>query len=268
MKSHKTRWLLAGLVFLALWPVQGCAPREGLWQAYFDAGAKAYVQGNYSEAEERFAEAVKEAEGLGDKEPRLATSLNGLAEVYRAQGKYPDAESLHKRALAIREKTLGPNHPAVAQSLNNLVEVYRAQGRDSEIEPFRKRALAIEAEVAAQRQLWESYISAGEAAYRQGRYADAVEQTTAALKAAEAFGSEDPRLATTFNNLAEFYRAEGKYAEAEPLNKRALAIREKALYQRREFLTRGGFPFCYGCDSRLAKEIRHVIPISFLLMNI
>ena len=30
------------------------------------------------------------------------------------------------------------------------------------------------------------------------------------------------------------------------------------LYQRREFLTRGGFPFCYGCDSRLAKEIRHV----------
>ncbi len=32
----------------------------------------------------------------------------------------------------------------------------------------------------------------------------------------------------------------------------------QSLYQRREFLTRGGFPFCYGCDSRLAKEIRHV----------
>ena len=30
------------------------------------------------------------------------------------------------------------------------------------------------------------------------------------------------------------------------------------LYQRHQFLTRGGFPFCDGCDSRLAKEIRHV----------
>lgn len=30
------------------------------------------------------------------------------------------------------------------------------------------------------------------------------------------------------------------------------------LYQRREFLTRGGLPFCSGCDSRVAKEIRHV----------
>jgi len=30
------------------------------------------------------------------------------------------------------------------------------------------------------------------------------------------------------------------------------------LYQRREFLTRGGFPFCSGCDSRVVKEIRHV----------
>ncbi len=30
------------------------------------------------------------------------------------------------------------------------------------------------------------------------------------------------------------------------------------LYQRREFLTRRGFPFWDRCDSRLAKEIRHV----------
>ena len=31
-----------------------------------------------------------------------------------------------------------------------------------------------------------------------------------------------------------------------------------ALYQRRKILTRKGFPFWAGCDSRLAKEIRHV----------
>ena len=41
-------------------------------------------------------------------------SLNNVAELYRAQGRYPEANLLYKRALAIREKALGPEYPAVA----------------------------------------------------------------------------------------------------------------------------------------------------------
>jgi len=76
---------------------------------------------------------------------------------------------------------------------------------------------------------WESYIQAGEAAYKQGNYAEAEKQFLAALQVAEKFGPEVPRLATSLRNLAELYRAQGKYAEAEPLLRRALAISEKAL---------------------------------------
>ena len=36
-------------------------------------------------------------------------------------------------------------------------------------------------------------------------------------------------MATSLNNLAKLYQVQGKYAEAEPLYKRSLAIREKAL---------------------------------------
>jgi tetratricopeptide (TPR) repeat protein len=36
-------------------------------------------------------------------------------------------------------------------------------------------------------------------------------------------------VATSLNNLAEMYEAQGQYAQAEPLYKRSLAIREKAL---------------------------------------
>ncbi len=36
-------------------------------------------------------------------------------------------------------------------------------------------------------------------------------------------------VATSVNNLGDLYHAQGKYAEAEPLLKRALAIVEKAL---------------------------------------
>ncbi len=37
-------------------------------------------------------------------------------------------------------------------------------------------------------------------------------------------GPEHPNVATSLNNLAEFYRAQGRYADAEPLHKRALSI--------------------------------------------
>ncbi len=40
---------------------------------------------------------------------------------------------------------------------------------------------------------------------------------------------EHPDVAQSLNNLAELYRVQGRYAEAEPLYQRALAIREKAL---------------------------------------
>ena len=50
----------------------------------------------------------------------MATSLNNLAGLYHAQGKYAAAEPLYNRSLAIREKVLGPQHPDVATSLNNL----------------------------------------------------------------------------------------------------------------------------------------------------
>ncbi len=42
-------------------------------------------------------------------------------------------------------------------------------------------------------------------------------------------GREHPDLATDLNSLALLYHAQGHYAEAEPLYKRALAIQEKAL---------------------------------------
>src|SRR5437016_6114292 len=75
---------------------------------------------------------------------------------------------------------------------------------------------------------WELHISAGIEAYQQGDYGKAEEEWQAALREAEEFDPEDPRFATSLNNLAELYRAQGKYAEAEPLYKKSLAVYEKA----------------------------------------
>jgi tetratricopeptide (TPR) repeat protein len=42
-------------------------------------------------------------------------------------------------------------------------------------------------------------------------------------------GPDHPEVATSLNNLAVLYKRQGKYEDAEPLYKRALRIREKAL---------------------------------------
>ncbi len=51
----------------------------------------------------------------------------------------------------------------------------------------------------------------------------------ASLREKEEFGPQDLRMAAWLNEEALLYHRQGKYAEAEPLYKRSLAIREKAL---------------------------------------
>ncbi len=81
---------------------------------------------------------------MGPNHPNVALTLNNLAGLHKAQGHYAEAETYHKRALAIREKVLGPDHPVTGESLRNLGELYQLQGRTAEAEPLLKRAQAIQ----------------------------------------------------------------------------------------------------------------------------
>ena len=64
---------------------------------------------------------------LGPEHPDVGVSHNNLAELYRAQGRYTEAERLYNRSLPILEKALGPEHPTVATVLNNLAELAFSQ---------------------------------------------------------------------------------------------------------------------------------------------
>ena len=76
---------------------------------------------------------------------------------------------------------------------------------------------------------WEKVSNAGMKAFQEGRYSKAEKHLTAALEEAEKFGEQDPRLATSLDNLAFLFHNQRIYGEAEPLLQRSLAIREKSL---------------------------------------
>ncbi len=70
-----------------------------------------------------------------------------LAELYRDQGRYADAEPLFKDALEKLEKSLGCSHPYVADVLENYAILLRKTSREGEAEEKKKRAAAIRKEV-------------------------------------------------------------------------------------------------------------------------
>ena len=82
---------------------------------------------------------------LGPEHPHVAASLNNLAALYQAQGRYAEAEPLYRRSLEIGEKALGPEHPNVAQSLENYAALLRETGRTAEADKMEARAKAIRA---------------------------------------------------------------------------------------------------------------------------
>jgi tetratricopeptide (TPR) repeat protein len=157
----------------------------------------------------------------------LAKNLNNLANLYRVQGRYGEAEPLYVRSLSIREQQLGTNHPSVALSLNNLANLYNAQGRYSEAEPLYVRSLSIR-----EQQLGTNHPSVAlslnnlaELYRAQGRYSEAEPLYVRSLSIKEQQrGANHPDVATSLNNLAYLYKSQGRYGEAEPLYVRALGI--------------------------------------------
>jgi tetratricopeptide (TPR) repeat protein len=164
--------------------------------------------------------------------PEMASSLDRLASLYVAQGRYLEAEPLSRRALAIREQQLGSEHPDTSASLNNLAGLYRLMGRYIEAE-----ALLVRSQSIREQQLGSDHPDTATSLNNlaslyvaQGRYLEAEPLSRHALAIREQqLGSEHPDTATSLSNLAELYRLVGRYIEAEAFFRRALAIREQQL---------------------------------------
>jgi Flp pilus assembly protein TadD len=69
--------------------------------------------------------------------------MNNLATVLRDQGKYEEAEEMHRQELGSCETVLGKEHPDTLTSMNNLALVLGGQGKYEEAEEMHRRALCL-----------------------------------------------------------------------------------------------------------------------------
>ncbi len=113
------------------------------WESVNKKGLAAFQESRYAEAEKYFKKAVKLGETFPPEGYRLNFSLNQLAEIYRIQSKFAEAEQVLKQLLESYKIRFGPTHINVALTLNNLAANFRVQGEFKKSEILLKQALNI-----------------------------------------------------------------------------------------------------------------------------
>jgi eukaryotic-like serine/threonine-protein kinase len=161
---------------------------------------------------------------LGPDDPATLRSTNGLATTLFARARYAEAAPLFERALEGQRRQLGENHPDTLRSKNNLAAVYSELGRYGDAEPLarevvdgRRRVLGEDAPETT-----TAIHNLGVNLLYQGRWNEA-ERTLAEavrLRRELPLGSG---LLFSQSYLADVYREQGRYPEAEILYRSVLA---------------------------------------------
>lgn len=162
----------------------------------------------------------------------LVELLNQAGMALQSLARYPVAEPLYRRALAMQERRYGPDHPQLTHLLNNLAKLLADTNRLTEAEPLMRRALAIEEKNFG--------LEHPNVAIHLGNLAQLLQDTNRldeaeslmrrALKIDEqSFGPKNPNVAIRLSDLAVLLQDTGRFTEAEPLIRRALEIDEHSL---------------------------------------
>jgi CHAT domain-containing protein/tetratricopeptide (TPR) repeat protein len=143
-------------------------------------------EGKYLEGIAVGKAAVKLAQSvLGTRHPDTAIIMSNLADLYRLEAQFTDAEPLYQQAKDILEETRGRDNPDTAKALNGLALLYQAQGRYAIAEQALLDVKAISERV---------------------------------------YGSDNLATAVVLYNLAELHRLQGEYEKAISVSSRAIAI--------------------------------------------
>src|SRR5262249_41301251 len=99
------------------------------WSYYQQEAEKAAKLGNRGQSEVMWQAALTIAEGFSNRDPRLAYTLENIASLHFAAGRYQRAEMFCKRALSVTTAIYGNMHVKTANCMNNLAGVFYFQQR-------------------------------------------------------------------------------------------------------------------------------------------
>jgi tetratricopeptide (TPR) repeat protein len=169
---------------------------------------------------------------LGDHDPKTLKTLSRLATTADAEGRFKEAESLHRQVLEMRRRLLGPEHPDTLNSMHGLAKAYYGQGKYADAEALDRQTLDSRRRVlgphhpdtlASMNHLAAVYKQLGKSAQSAAILSDTLEMQRRVL------GPDHPDTLTSMHNLALAYHAMGDYGKAESLYSQSVEIKRQDL---------------------------------------
>lgn len=160
------------------------------WEDLKRAAEQGLIEGNLTQAEGAWREAMTFAKGENGENPTYCYVLETLGEVYLRQQNYERAENCLSTAYGIKKKVLGDMHAAVAGTASNLARLFYTIYQFDEAEKYSHESVNIQEKL---------------------------------------FGPNSIEAATAMHNLATVYHVQKKYAQAEPFYERAMKIKQLQL---------------------------------------
>jgi serine/threonine protein kinase len=157
----------------------------------------------------------------------VALAYFDLSQALWQQGKWAEAESTQRTALAIREALPEPDQRDIARSLHALGQIMAGQGRQGEAQDFYNRALQIRkaASKGDDAEIAESLVDLGEV---EGKWEEAeIMFRQALLMDRRLYTDMHPAVANVLHSLAKLLLSHDKESDAETLARDALTIRIK-----------------------------------------
>lgn len=145
--------------------------------------------GDLERAEQQFQRAVQIAKArAGEKHPKLADALEGVARVRFVMGQYKDWFLGLAEAHHIQRDILPPDHPDLAHSIVHIANAFML------LNDYENSLIWFSDALEVMRRIW---------------------------------GEDDPRIAETLDGLGRLYQQMGDLAKAEPLHRRAVEMHRK-----------------------------------------
>ena len=119
-----------------------CTAQE-TWNKVHEAGMKATRESRFADAEKSLSQSLTIARHAPELVIVLGRNLIDLAEVYRTEGKYGEAQPLYEEALKVDSKQFGADSVEVAEVLDRHAELYKTLNDYAHAEPMLQLALDI-----------------------------------------------------------------------------------------------------------------------------
>jgi tetratricopeptide (TPR) repeat protein len=171
----------------------------------------------YVEAEECLRRALDILERDPGDRTMVSNCAYSLAEVARPQGRWDEAETFYKKAMAIDEKIYGPEHAEVLISIRGLAGLYREAERLDDAERLARRAAAMSEKLNGpdDPELGGDLFGLAETLVEKESFKEAelLYKRVLAIDT-KAYGAEHAEVALDLRSLGMLYRQQERYAEA------------------------------------------------------